>query len=298
MKTTKFIKFLSIASVVAMAAACSDEFPERETSPAGNENSMQVYFPTANKAYREVEMAETSVKVFVMRQNADEAAEVPLTVLRNDKNMFEIPATVSFAQGETEIDLDIPFSGEEIATEYTFEIKIEGDAYVNPYKKIDGVAHLVTTIVKLDWKLFASGTFTSAMFEQSWQQALYKAIGTNKYRFFDLYAKGYNFDFEWEDGKENMVITPTDVAVEDQAGNIYYGQNTGVPYAKIPGSFVYAYTDADPEKTCYKAEKDAQGKVTKEKFVISSIFGVALNGVYQGNFGQYDEAFEFTDREK
>lgn len=287
-----------MAGCVALAAACSDEFPEREASPAGNENSMQVYFPvTANKVYRELEIAENTVTVYLSREKADEAAEISLTVLRNDENIFDIPATVSFAQGETDIEVDIPISGEEIATEYTFEIKIEGDAYVNPYKTIDGVAHLRTTIVKLQWELFASGTFTSTIFESSRSQTLHKAFGTNKYRFFDLYMPEYNFNFEWEDGEKNITISPTDLKLTSGT-NIYYGHNTGYPVAL--NVYLWAFTDTSPDYTYYEAEKDGQGNVTKERFVINSYFG-AISGnslVPQYQYGWLDEIFEFTEREE
>jgi hypothetical protein len=307
MKTTKYIKFFFMAGCVALAAACSDEFPERETSPAGNENSMQVYFPaTANKVYRELEIAENTVTIYVSREKAGEAAEVPFTVLRNDKNIFDIPATVSFAQDETDIEVDIPISGEEIATEYTFEIKIEGDTYVNPYKTIEsgGVAHMVTTIVKLQWEPFASGTFTSGFSASALKSPdpfpvdLYKAVGTNKYRFFSLYVPEYNFNFEWEDGEKNITIAPTDVKVSTSAGDVYYGQWIGYTYPAIPGSRIYAYTISDPGVTYYETEKDEQDNIIKEKFVIHSLFGVALNGTYQGAFGEFDEIFEFTEREE
>ncbi|MDR0692764.1 MAG: hypothetical protein LBF69_06985 [Prevotellaceae bacterium] len=305
MRTTKFIKFFFMAGCVALAAACSDEFPEREASPAGNENSMQVYFPaTANKVYRELEIAENTVTVYVSREKADEAVEIPLTVLRNDKNIFDIPATISFAQGETDIEVGIPISGGEIATEYTFEIKIEGDAYVNPYKTINGVAHLRTTIVKLQWEPFASGTFTSGFVkdvlngQDVFNIVLYKALSVNKYRFFDLYANDFNFNFDWKDGEKNITIAPTDVKVSTAAGDVYYGQWIGYSYKEIPGSLIYAYTITDPKVTYYEAEKDGQGNVSKEKFVIHGLFGVALNGVYQGGFGEFDEIFEFTGRKE
>jgi hypothetical protein len=306
MKTTKFIKFLFITGCVALAAACSDEFPEREASPAGNENSMQVYFPASpNKVYRELEIAETAVTIYVSREKADEAAEIPLTVLKKD-DIFDIPATVSFAQGETDIKVDIPFSGEEIAKEYTFEIKIEGDAYVNPYKTIDGVAHLRTTIVKLQWEPFANGTFTSnflvnaagmSLLDATFSTTLYKALGTNKYRFFDLYTTGYNFNFEWEDGEKNITIAPTDVKIT-ASGEVLYGQLTGFIMGPIYGNAqVYTFTVTNPESTYYEAEKNDQGTITKERFVINNYCGFIYGGSVYG-WGFLDEIFEFTGREE
>jgi hypothetical protein len=300
MKTMKFIKFLFIAGCATLAAACSDEFPAREDSPAGNENSMQVNFPAAtNKVYRELEIAENTVAIYVSRVKADEAAEIPLTVLRNDENIFDIPATISFAQGETNITVDIPFSGEKIATEYSFEIKIEGDAYVNPYKKIagNGVPQLAITIIKLQWEPFASGTFISSFDETSWPVTLHKALGTNKYRFFNLYISGYNFNFEWKDGEKNIVINPTDISVKSGTA-VYYGQHTGYIMSPDYGNAkVYAFTDTDPEVTYYEAEKDEQGEVIKERFVINSYFGFIYDGQVLG-FGWLDEIFEFTTRKE
>jgi hypothetical protein len=302
MKTMNVIKYLFITGCAALAAACSDKFPEREASPAGNENSMQVYFPAAtNKVYRELEKTEDHVTVYVTREKADEAAEIPLTVLRNDEHIFDIPSTISFPQGQAEIAVDIPFSGEKIATDYTFEIKIEGDAYVNPYKKIDGVAHLVTTVIKLQWEKFASGTFTSGFLAKAltstpneFSTTLYKALGTDKYRFFDLYNPGYHFNFEWEDGEKNITINPTDISVKSGT-DVYYGQPTGLTMtAEYGNAKVYAFTKTDPEATYYEPEKDEQGKVIKERFVINSYFGFIYDGVL--GWGFLDEIFEFTGR--
>jgi hypothetical protein len=308
MKTIKLIKFLSVVGCAALAAACSDEFPKRETSPVGNENSMQVYFPAAtNKAYHELETADDHVTIYMAREKSDEAAEIPLTVLRNDNNVFDVPATVGFGQGEAEIAVDIPFSGEEVATNYTLEIKIDGNAYVNPYKEANGVAHLAITIVKLQWEPFASGTFTSNFVTDVvigmsgiFPCVLHKAVGTNKYRFFELYKPGYHFNFEWEDGEKNIAISPTDVSVK-ASGNVYYGQFTGhdmgdeYGYAKL-----YAYASTDPEVTYYEAEKDGQGEVIKERFVINSMFLFSYDGslYYVGTSQWLDEIFEFTVREK
>lgn len=57
-----------------------------------------------------------------------------------------------------------------------------------------------------DWRNFASGTFVSSFFEESSTKVLQHSKPLNRYRLIDLYATGYNMEFEWDGGSKVTVL--------------------------------------------------------------------------------------------
>lgn len=244
MKNINKILSISVALFVLLFTSCTEELPEREPSPETAPGTAQVYFPSANETSLELDEDATSVTVTIARGNTSGAITVPLTVLKNDSSIFSIPESVSFADGEAEATFTVTFSGAIPAVDYTFEVVVEGDEYIDAYTVVDGDPAIAVTVTLLKWVKFATGTYEKVLLGSSETIDLYRAEGSNKYRFYDLWAEGIDWDFQWDGGAS---ITPSGEIVSG-----YYYTETGLVvegYGEI-----IALTDGDTDYTFYDSE--------------------------------------------
>jgi hypothetical protein len=146
--------FLALLTGGLMFVSCSDEI-EREPSPVVDPDCLGAYFvpgegfdATNNSYYYELEPEnETKVTLMVGREKTDAAATVPLVVITNTEDVFEIPASVEFAAGQKEAPVIISFPNAEIGQPYQFEIKFaEGD--YDPYAKLSYVSG---EVLRIQW---------------------------------------------------------------------------------------------------------------------------------------------------
>lgn len=149
MKINKLIKAFSLLLVVAFAA-CSDfedtitDSPQR---PAGNQG---VYFPTSNPSLFELEpAAATQVTLKVARELSSGAVQVPITVETNDSSVFNVPQSVSFADGETEVSFTVTFPDAAEGVAYNLKLSVVGDDLVNPYAS--ALSNLSTVVSRIKW---------------------------------------------------------------------------------------------------------------------------------------------------
>ena len=97
MKTINNFFLLVLAGGLLTFSACSDDI-EREPSPIVPEGCQGAAFSTINEYDYELEPeAAMEITLVVTREKSEGAATVGVEVLNNTENIFEVPATVSFA---------------------------------------------------------------------------------------------------------------------------------------------------------------------------------------------------------
>lgn len=164
MKINRLIKAFSLLLVVAFTA-CSD-FEDTELlspeKPAGNQG---VFFPTSNVAAHELEPTDpTQITVTVSRSAASGVASVPVIVKTNDDNVFNVPATANFADGETETDIVVTFPDADEGITYKLVLAVEGDQSVDPYG--EGAVSVATQVTRIKWEtvkdplIYVDGAFS------------------------------------------------------------------------------------------------------------------------------------------
>ena len=164
MKINRLIKALSMLLIVALAA-CSD-FEDTELispdKPAGNQG---VFFPTTNTAAHELEPTDpTQIIVTVSRSSSSGSASIPVSVVTNDDEVFNVPATADFADGETETDLVITFPNADEGVTYNLALAVEGEQAVDPYGA--GAISTATQVTRIKWEavedplIYIDGTFS------------------------------------------------------------------------------------------------------------------------------------------
>lgn len=121
MKFNKFYLF-AFAALATMAVSCDNE----DTITVGEQDSAAkpfVYFSDDNKTTYSIEpTADTEFSFTVCRRNAEAAAEVSLEVVENTDNVFVVPSTVSFAEGETEAEVTVSFADAPIGKSCTLTL--------------------------------------------------------------------------------------------------------------------------------------------------------------------------------
>jgi len=153
MKAFNKIKSLFVLFLLLGFVACQEEKPEWKPAPQPGE-TLGVYFPTTNRAAVELEpTAPTEIMITIARTDTVNAAEVPITVVVNDENVYVVPEKVTFAALEktTQFKVTFPTAGE--GTAYKLSLKVEGEQYVNTYGL--GAPFVNTQITRIKWTLMS-----------------------------------------------------------------------------------------------------------------------------------------------
>lgn len=273
MKINRLLVALTFIASLAMAG-CSDFVDTEMDSPVVPSNSPAVRFLADNQTSYELEPGENAkFTLTVKRNNEGSALQVPITVVTNTENGFVVPDNVSFAAGQATADILVTMSPTApTGTPLTLELAF-ADEFVNPY--LTEYAAYKGEASLLNWVKFSTGIYTSGFFEASWEQDLYMAEGTNKFRFYDLFVEGVDYNFEWEVGE--LAIAPAGTA--NSSG--YMVQESG--YVHPTHGMVSSATDPDPAYTYYNS--------TTKTFSFDRQWTVAA-----GSFGWFTDTYEITEQ--
>ena len=166
MKINRLIKAFSMLLIVAFAA-CSDFEDVELTSPDKPAGNQGAFFPTSNVIAHELEPTDpTQITVTVSRAVSTGAVSLPVIVKTNDDNVFNVPATANFAEGETETDIVVTFPDAAEGITYKLVLAVEGDQSVDPYGA--GAISTATQVTRIKWEpvedpfIYRDGTFEGA----------------------------------------------------------------------------------------------------------------------------------------
>lgn len=158
---------IAISVLVAFTiAACSEYEDTIEPSPEVPAGNQGVYFPSSNTNVFELEpTAPTEITLTIARAESSGAVDVPIVVEINDEDVFNVPQTVSFADGETEKEFTVSFPSAGEGITYKLKLAVEGDEYVNPYAT--ALPYVTTNVTRIKWEpveepmVYIDGTFTA-----------------------------------------------------------------------------------------------------------------------------------------
>jgi len=275
MKTLNKIKILTAFFTMLLVIGCNEEDIVRDPSPVVATDNQTVYFSPKNTTNYELDpAAPTSVTVTLFRKDSTLAAEVPLKVMKNDSNIFVIPATATFAAGKGTTTISVGFPQSKIGIVYSFEIGVDGEKYLNPYSTTTPVVKV--SINRVKWDLVGTGQFYD-----SW--TLYSAPSIDiyysglkkQYRFASPYSNALLVEAEWA---EWIGGPTTDYIVFEitAGGNVKFTSwYLGLNYKGVDGqpvqAFFPSYLGDIRNVTTYDVE-DAQSIVDPENSKLLILF--------------------------
>ena len=272
MKINKLLIILSLA-VTTFLVSCEEYEDTVVPSPTVSVEPNQVFFSTDNETAFLVEPTATSVDITISRADATGAAEVALVTLVNTDNSFTIPTSVSFVAGAVSATVTIGINHDNATPGKPLKVGIStGDNYYNPYSSDLPEYHGVVTV--LNWQKYSVGEYYSALFGDTWTQDLYRAVGTDMYRFYDLYADGTNLTMYWEEGEKEISFPELDA-------DGYYYWETGFIHPTY--GLIVVYWDSSKSYTFYDADTD--------EFQLEGYF---QNAAGTAGFGWLDDYFTVT----
>ena len=208
MKTIKNILGILLAlAVMTTFYSCGEDEPEY--TPAEKPNTPEVFFPASNSTTIELSSLSNSFQVAIDRIKTDEAITVPLTV-SDPSGLFDVPTSVSFAQGVANASISITYDHEDFEYDKYTELKLTvGDSHSTPY----GISEYVMSVgVPAPWKSLGKAKFSDTwVFENTFEVEVQQhALEPSRYRIIEPYKKGENVEFQiLSEGSEYRGVTVT-----------------------------------------------------------------------------------------
>lgn len=229
------MKYIYIAIVILATSffvGCKEYEDDVTPGNQAPDGCLGVYFPSSNKANFELMPTdETQITLTIARTDSTGVFEAPLTVEINDSSVFVVPETVSFADGQKEVEFIVTFptAGEGIA--YTLKVAFTDADNINPYGV--GIPYVETSVIRIQWvevedpMVYVDGTFAAywAVDTKPMYVHAEKAMlgGVVRYRFKNAYQVSYPGD--WNSDQSDWIPVP-------DADGIYNGY-----YYNWPGDF-------------------------------------------------------------
>lgn len=149
MKNFNKYMFLALAAGFTMTACESDD--EFQAGVEDSASKAGAYF-TKLSSNIELEPSEATEATFtVSRLNTQGALSFPIQVVKNQDDVFTVPATVDFADGEAETTVSVSFDKAEIGNPYTLTVQVP-EEYMSLYKEFEGYASYSLTVSRVKWE--------------------------------------------------------------------------------------------------------------------------------------------------
>ncbi|MDD4727293.1 MAG: hypothetical protein PHN55_00895 [Dysgonamonadaceae bacterium] len=155
-----------LIGLIAFVGCSEDDLVTPTPSPEAPAGTQGVYFPTSNKSAVELMPVDpTEFEMTIARTVSSGAVDVPINVEVNDDDVFVVPSSVSFAEGETEKTFKITFPTAAEGITYNLKLNVEGEEFVNPY--ITGLSYVSTNATRVKWEaveepmVYMDGSFSA-----------------------------------------------------------------------------------------------------------------------------------------
>ena len=280
MKLNKIFFLFGVAALSFMTSCGDDDYSAGE--PATGNQLQSVTFGDKFKEQLEIDPAEpTTYTITVSRDAAyaTEAASVPVKVLINTDNVYEVPSTVNFEAGKAEANLTVSYPKAEIGKEYKLEVALD-DSYANPYKSQKTYLLAVT---RVKWNDLGIGIFSEEFLDGKngyFVKIQQKDTDKNMYRVINPYASYEGL----KDAAQTILFTVLKDGGEDEK----YGKFNYVSFETWSTGYYYkdTYLTTAVLPSSIEEDGDTDCRYYRDKgiIVLTPYFWVADLG---GGFGAY-----------
>lgn len=246
MKINKYFLMAGLAVMSLVATSCSDKDEYTPGKEAGSNNVVFI-----NESNQTLALTATEFTVELQRTNTSGDLTVPLEILQCS-SVLSCPASVTFASGSATATLTVGVSGDAVPyDEYTLRVRIPED-YTNSYLIQEGTPQLNLTVMKEDYKPYATADFTSWLLGGPWEVSIEYSEYLDMYRIKGLFVEGYDYFYKLgakaDDGSIPMTMCTAD-------GKKLASQATGyvhATYGMVSSKWLDAnFTGYDPAEDAY-----------------------------------------------
>ena len=246
MKINKYFLMAGLAVMSFLATSCSDKDEYTPGKQAGSNNVVFI-----NETNQTLSLTATEFTVELQRANTSGDLTVPLEILECSSTLT-CPASVTFASGSATATITVGVSADAVPYDvYTLRARIP-EEYTNPYAVQEGSPQINLTVMKEDYKPFATADFTSWFFEDTWEIDIEYSEYLDMYRIQDLYMPGYSYYYKLGektgDGTISMTMCNSDgTKLSSQACGYVHKTYGMVSTQWLSGNF----TGYDPTEDAY-----------------------------------------------
>ena len=261
---------LLVAPLALALMSCGNDNPEY--TPAEAESTPGVYFSDEASSTIELSSEETSFEVTVYRINTDDAITVPITATGTE-DLFDVPSSVSFSQGESETALVITYDPDMLDYDYYCEITLTID---EDYASLYALSFYTFSVgIPAPWESLGNCTFTEdfmttfyAIDPSTYEVEIQEnSLQEGFFRLVNPFGAAYpwNEEGDWDDSQDWYF----EIHAEDPEGVYIELQETGMDWGYgnvIMGSLAAYYMDMgytlEEEKAYGETGTYADGVIT------------------------------------
>lgn len=243
------INYIMVSILAVLLTACSSNDDAWQPGGKVSEGCQQVYFSKDNQPMPDIMIGDASeMSLIVKRATAKSALTVPVRILEAD-SCLNIPAEVSFADGQDEAILKV--TGPEVMDEghdYTFAIQLDGDN-VDPYAKLDGSTKFFGTM-----RLSIPVRIYCALLVGSEYKNFYHMVYLRDHKvvFPNFFNSGVKLEVGYDDSNQKVSLLGTGQEMQaiDDDGNPYT-YNTWDETVSTYGPELFSYSFVDNKQIYY-----------------------------------------------
>lgn len=209
MNTIKKLFALSLSVfALTMVSSCSeDEASYTPAKPSALENS-EFYFSADNLEEHVIGLSDKEISATIVRTNTEGEYTLPLKVTNTSDDVFTVPTSVTFADGEAEAVVTVTVNDNIVPFE-TYRVTVAlPEEVLNPYKMEYNYPVYDFIVTCDDYTTYAKGTYYSSWWDETFETTMEYSAILNKFRIKDFALCGYDMEFVWD--SESGEITLND----------------------------------------------------------------------------------------
>lgn len=261
MKSIKSILFAAVAATLALTSCSSDDY-----SYSVGEKSSGAYMTAAKSSFVYTPGQEQVLTLGVGRTDYAEAGQV---TLEGNNDAFQVPASVSFAAGEKEKSIDIPFT---LNTGETTKLTVKVTSATSAY-----AADSVVVTVKCDyvWESLGTGKYyDSFFFSEPYDVEILQCTAVpNMYRIIGAYQAAIEAG-DIDDNPDYPATEEIDITIYN-TGDTYAGQTITfdglVGYDVIHSGYYNTANDYNTEIYIYHPSEGFKNHDTPDTWAFNKV---------------------------
>ena len=204
MKKIFYMMLLAAGALVS----CTEDYDYDPAAPYSAEGVKVSFVPASSVVLAQ---SDNSFEVTVARTETEGELTIPIKVLAAD-DVFEVPSSVTFADGEAEATLTVNVK-ENMKTFTDYALKLTTSPELLDYytEAQDNFYLFSSNVVKEDFQPVALGLFTdNVYYGDAWEIELEYSEMLDLYRLASPYEYGFNVYLNWKKGDAEVVICDKD----------------------------------------------------------------------------------------